>query len=53
MPTYMEDEEKIGSDEDLAQGEQDNKPKKPSDSELIKAYLEDREDIEKEKIKKE
>ncbi len=40
----MEDEENLGSDEDLARGEQENKPKKPTDEELIEAYIEDLED---------
>jgi hypothetical protein len=48
MTEHMEDEEKIGSNEDLAHAKEENMPKKPSNSDLIKAYLEDKEDEENE-----
>lgn len=52
MPTTMEDEDKMGRDEDLAKAEQEALPEKPSDSSLIKAYLEDKNEEEKEEKKK-
>jgi len=49
MVEHMEDEEKIASDEDLAHAKEGDMPKKPSDKDLIEAYIEDREDEEKER----
>ena len=50
MGEHMEDEEKIGSNKDLEHAEEEIMPKKPTDSDLVKDYLEAKEDEEKEKL---
>jgi len=40
MTEHMEDEEKMGSDEDLAHAKEESKPKEPCDEDLVKDYLE-------------
>lgn len=48
MAEHMEDEEKIGESEDIIHSKEENMPKKPTNSELLKVYLEDLEEEKKE-----
>lgn len=50
--SHIEDEEKIGSDEEIASIEQEDKPKKPTNSELVKTLVENKQDKTKEEEKK-
>jgi len=48
MADSMEDEEKMGSDNDLVKSKEEQNSEKPSDKDLIKAYLEDIEENKRE-----
>jgi hypothetical protein len=51
MANHIEDEEKVGTDEDTARVESADMPEKPSDKILLKALLEDKKDEEEEEKK--
>lgn len=44
MDIRLDEEEHVGSDEDVARTENEDRPKKPTDKELLKALIEDRDD---------